>query len=134
MISVSSIQHLATQKAYELQVSNLTRSLANMEDSLRQLQEEKQSVMQDLAAVRELCVKLDATKESLSRQLTAKNIDHEQVSDLILLQIRQVIKQSPLSHLSPRWHENSHQIWCMPSGRQHGTFSLPPSLISSALT
>ena len=50
-----------------------------MEESLRQLQEEKQSIMQDLAAVRELCVKLDATKESLSRQLTAKNIDHEQV-------------------------------------------------------
>ena len=54
-----------------------------MEESIRQLQEEKQSIMQDLAAVRELCVKLDATKESLSRQLTAKNIDHEQVGYIL---------------------------------------------------
>ena len=35
--------------------------------------------MQDLTAVRELCMKLDHTRESLSRQLAAKSLDHEQV-------------------------------------------------------
>ncbi|XP_041463887.1 testis-specific gene 10 protein-like isoform X2 [Lytechinus variegatus] len=71
-------EHLSSQQTYEMQISNLTRSLSNMEGNVRDLQDEKDSVVQDLAAVRELCVKLDSTKESLSRQLTTKNIDFEQ--------------------------------------------------------
>ena len=39
----------------------------------------QENMMQDLTAVRELCMKLDQTRESLSRQLTAKSLDHDQV-------------------------------------------------------
>ena len=39
----------------------------------------QESLIQDLAAVRELCTKLDQTRESLSRQLAAKSLDQEQV-------------------------------------------------------
>ena len=73
------LQHIASVQAYELQVSSLTRSLANLEESLRQLQDEKESLVQDLSAVRDLCVKLENTKEAMSRQLTTRNIDTEQV-------------------------------------------------------
>ena len=70
---------MSTEQAYELQVSSLTRSLANMEESIRQLQDEKTSLVQDLTAVRDLCIKLENTKEVMSRQLTTRNIDTEQV-------------------------------------------------------
>ncbi|XP_070554439.1 centrosomal protein of 135 kDa-like isoform X2 [Ptychodera flava] len=72
-------QHLAAQQAYEMQVSSLTQSLSTMEENLRQSQEEKEAILLDLASVRELCVKLESTKESLSRQLTARNIDTDQL-------------------------------------------------------
>ena len=50
-----------------------------MEESVRQLQDDKGSLVQDLSAVRDLCVKLENTKEVMSRQLTTRNIDTEQV-------------------------------------------------------
>lgn len=72
-------QHLNAQQAYELQVSNLTRSVANLEDNLRQTDDDKNTLLSDLTAVRELCSRLEGTKESLQRQLTALTIDKEQV-------------------------------------------------------
>ncbi|XP_077983787.1 centrosomal protein of 135 kDa-like [Glandiceps talaboti] len=74
-------QHLAAQQAYEMQVSSLTQSLSTMEENLRQSQEEKEAILQDMASVRELCVKLESTKDSLSRQLTARNIDSDQLQN-----------------------------------------------------
>lgn len=68
-----------------MQVSTLTRSLQTMEEGMRQLQEEKEALIQDLTAVRDLCTKLDSSKESLSRQLTSKAIDCEQVCALLPL-------------------------------------------------
>nr|ANN83882.1 Cep135 [Patiria miniata] len=76
-------QHISSVQAYELQVSSLTRSLAGLEDSVRQLQDEKESLVQDLSAVRDLCVKLENTKEAMSRQLTTRNIDTEQLESTI---------------------------------------------------
>ncbi|XP_053399484.1 centrosomal protein of 135 kDa-like isoform X2 [Mercenaria mercenaria] len=72
-------EHLSAQQAYELQVSNLTRCVANLEDNLRQTDDDKNTLLSDLTAVRELCSRLEGTKESLQRQLTALTIDKEQL-------------------------------------------------------
>ncbi|XP_048589122.1 centrosomal protein of 135 kDa-like isoform X2 [Nematostella vectensis] len=76
-------QYVSSNEGYEIQVSGLTRSMAQMEEQLRQANEDRESLLQDIAAVRELCMKLDQTRESLSRQLAAKSMDQEQLRELL---------------------------------------------------
>lgn len=66
-------------QAYEAQVSSLARAMSRLEEELQTTRAEKASVLADLASVRELCVKLDSSKELISRQLTAKSMDLERV-------------------------------------------------------
>ena len=67
------------QHEYERQVSQLTMSIAAQEEAVRRGEEDKHSILQDLSAVRDLCTKLEATKDSLQRQLTARTLDQEKV-------------------------------------------------------
>ena len=60
-------------------MSSLVRGMSRLEEDLHKAQEEKASVLADLASVRELCVKLDSGKEFTARQLTAKSMDLERV-------------------------------------------------------
>ncbi|KAM6921166.1 centrosomal protein of 135 kDa [Xenentodon cancila] len=73
-------QHLQALQAYEAKVSSLVRGMSRLEEELHKAQEEKASVLADLASVRELCVKLDTGKELTARQLTAKSMDLERVT------------------------------------------------------
>ncbi|KYN32569.1 hypothetical protein ALC56_13050 [Trachymyrmex septentrionalis] len=61
-------------KGYETQISNLTQSVASMEMQLQQQIEQKHRVEADLMAVRDLCVKLDQQKDTLTEQLGDKDI------------------------------------------------------------
>lgn len=72
-------QHLTSLNSYELHFSKLTQALSKMEGTVRQEQEEKKALLADVAATRELCLQLDRTKESLSRQLASQTISYEQV-------------------------------------------------------
>eukprot|EP00731_Ephydatia_muelleri_P030834 Em0022g348a len=72
-------QHLTSLNSYELHFSKLTLALSKMEGTVRQEQEEKKALLADVAATRELCLQLDKTKESLSRQLASQAISYEQV-------------------------------------------------------
>ena len=67
------------QHEYEKQVSQLTMSIASQEEAARRGEEEKHNILLDLSAVRDLCTKLEATKDSLQRQLTARTLDQEKV-------------------------------------------------------
>lgn len=53
--------------------------MSRLEEEQHKAQEEKTSLLSDLASVRELCVKLDSSKELTARQLTAKSMDVERV-------------------------------------------------------
>uniref|UniRef100_A0A4W6CK52 Centrosomal protein 135 n=1 Tax=Lates calcarifer TaxID=8187 RepID=A0A4W6CK52_LATCA len=73
-------QHTQALQAYEAQVSSLVRGMSRLEEELHKAQEEKASLLSDLASVRELCVKLDSGKELTARQLTSKSMDLERVT------------------------------------------------------
>lgn len=53
--------------------------MLKLEGDFKHEQDEKSSVLADLASVRELCMKLESSKELLSRQLTSKTMEYERV-------------------------------------------------------
>lgn len=83
MILFPHLQHMNAHQAYEVQISSMTKTISKLEEQLRLQLDEKALILSDLASVRELCVKLDSSKEQFSRQLTARNMECERVSILI---------------------------------------------------
>ncbi|XP_077075876.1 centrosomal protein of 135 kDa isoform X2 [Siphateles boraxobius] len=73
-------EHLNAVQAYEAQVSSLARAMSRLEEEVQAARAEKDSVLADLASVRELCVKLDSSKDLTIRQLTAKSMELERVT------------------------------------------------------
>ncbi|XP_061226529.1 centrosomal protein of 135 kDa isoform X2 [Neopsephotus bourkii] len=71
--------HIFAHQAYESQISSITKKMSKLEEDVKRETQDKSSVLADLASVRELCVKLEASKELLSRQLTTKSMDYERV-------------------------------------------------------
>ncbi|XP_062899173.1 centrosomal protein of 135 kDa isoform X3 [Mobula hypostoma] len=76
-------EHISAQQAYEKEITNSAKSMSKLEEELRQTQAEKSRVFGDLSAIRELCAQLDSNKDTLSRQLTSKSMEHERaISEL----------------------------------------------------
>ncbi|XP_027635088.2 centrosomal protein of 135 kDa isoform X4 [Falco peregrinus] len=71
--------HIVAHQAYESQISSITKNMSILEEDIKRENQDKSSVLADLASVRELCVKLESNKELLSRQLTSKSMDYERV-------------------------------------------------------
>lgn len=67
--------------AYESQISAMAKDMTKLEESLRHEKEENSSVTVDVTSVRELCVKLESSKDVLHRQLMSKSLDYERVSE-----------------------------------------------------
>ncbi|XP_075708737.1 testis-specific gene 10 protein isoform X2 [Rhinoderma darwinii] len=76
-LELESEHHITSEQSYKSQIGSLSKSVARMEEELRQVKAEKSSVLSDLASTRELCVKLDSGKEMINRQLCAKVQDVE---------------------------------------------------------
>ncbi|XP_007259577.3 centrosomal protein of 135 kDa isoform X1 [Astyanax mexicanus] len=73
-------EHMNALQAYEAQISTLARTMSRLEEELQKARAEKVTVLADLSSVRELCVKLDSSKELTARQLTAKSMELERVT------------------------------------------------------
>ncbi|XP_064005376.1 centrosomal protein of 135 kDa isoform X2 [Pogoniulus pusillus] len=71
--------HIVAHQAYESQISAITKNMAKLEEDMRRENQDKSSVLADLASVRELCVKLESNKELIARQLTSKSMEYERV-------------------------------------------------------
>ncbi|XP_066435154.1 testis-specific gene 10 protein isoform X3 [Eleutherodactylus coqui] len=77
VFELESEQQITSEQSYKSQINTLTKSVARMEEELREARSEKSLALSDLASTRELCVKLDSGKEMLNRQLCAKTQDVE---------------------------------------------------------
>uniref|UniRef100_A0A8C0UWK0 Centrosomal protein 135 n=1 Tax=Cyanistes caeruleus TaxID=156563 RepID=A0A8C0UWK0_CYACU len=71
--------HIVAHQVYESQISSITKNISRLEEDLKRENQEKASVLADLTSVRELCVKLEANKELVARQLMSKSMDYERV-------------------------------------------------------
>ncbi|XP_069712111.1 centrosomal protein of 135 kDa isoform X3 [Phaenicophaeus curvirostris] len=71
--------HIIAHQAYESQMASITKNMSKLEEDFKRENQDKASVLADLASVRELCVKLESNKELVSRQLTSKSMDYERV-------------------------------------------------------
>ncbi|KAK7165840.1 hypothetical protein R3I93_005806 [Phoxinus phoxinus] len=70
-------QALSAERSCNSQLSQLNRKMIHMEEDLRQAQTERAQLQTDLEKTRELCVKLDAGKESVQRELESSRSEAE---------------------------------------------------------
>ncbi|CAM4475362.1 unnamed protein product [Leuciscus chuanchicus] len=70
-------QALSAERSCNSQLSQLNRKMIHMEEDLRQAQTERTQMQTDLEKTRELCVKLDAGKENVQRELESSRSEAE---------------------------------------------------------
>lgn len=74
-------QQLSACQEYEVKLSSANRNLQRCEDQLKKAQAETKDLMQDLMHSRDLSSHLEQAKEELSRQLTTKELDYDQLQN-----------------------------------------------------
>lgn len=112
-------EHLANERAYEVQLSNMAKSVATLEETIRRLEEEKHNVLLDLSAIRDLCGRLESTKDNLQRQLMAKSLDQEKLQTLLndlkhesdMLRSQVTNERSTKQNLEGLLQENRNKEW-----------------------
>ncbi len=80
---MSFLQQISINQEHELKLSNLNRNLQRHEEAIQKYQIENNDLMQDVMHLRELNSRLETNKEDLARHLTSKEIDNEQLQNLL---------------------------------------------------
>jgi centrosomal protein CEP135 len=74
------LQHqLNSVQEYEVKLSGANRNLQRLEEYMKKSQMENKDIIQDLMHCRDMNSRLEQAKEDLSRQLTSKDLDYEQL-------------------------------------------------------
>ena len=71
-------QTMSALGVYEQQLSEVTQALAQMEALLRQAEDEKKALLNDLNTTRELCHTLDSSKDKQTRKLAEISMERDQ--------------------------------------------------------
>ncbi|UJR10612.1 hypothetical protein I4U23_014809 [Adineta vaga] len=81
-------QHISVGHEYEIQLSNMNRSLQRNEEIIKRLQADKQNYASEISNIRDLNSTVETKKEQIIRELTGREIENEQlqaaVSDMKL--------------------------------------------------
>ena len=77
------LQHLAVNQEYEIQLSNMNRSLQRNEEIIKKLQMDKQVYATEMSNIRDLNSTVETKKEQIIRQLTSREIENEQLQATI---------------------------------------------------
>ena len=80
---LSRFQHVSLSQEYELQLSNMNRSVQRSEEIIKKLQMDKQSYSTELSNVRDLNETMEKKKEQIIRQLTSREIENEQLQAML---------------------------------------------------
>ncbi|XP_077389263.1 uncharacterized protein LOC144026505 isoform X3 [Festucalex cinctus] len=73
-------QHMQDLQTYKTQAATFAQGLSQLEEEVRVLQEEKASLIAELASVREVCVKMDSDKEIAAQQLLHTSMELERAT------------------------------------------------------
>ena len=76
-------QHTSVGQEYEIQLSNMNRSLQRNEEIIKKLQLDKQSYANEIGNIRDLNSTVETKKEQIVRQLTSREIENEQLQATI---------------------------------------------------
>ncbi|XP_006167755.1 centrosomal protein of 135 kDa [Tupaia chinensis] len=70
-------EHISAHHAYESQISSMAKTMSRLEEEARRQEDEKAAILSDLSSLRELCIKLDSSKDIMTQQLNSKNLELE---------------------------------------------------------
>ena len=72
-------QHATVGKEYEIQLSNMNRSIQRSEEIIKKLQSDKQDLLTDVNSIRDHNSSIESKKEQIMRQLTSTELENDQL-------------------------------------------------------